>query len=420
MMVFGDIREDSPLLALPILGAIGVYMAIGDIWLTFFATVLIVVAIALHGHGKLLPMFGWLRYWLGWVWNRLGSKLGESTPTPKGVLHIGRNLDTAEKALLDVSRPQSLGLYAQSGGGKSTLIETFLCEITTQCSPQDLKLCISDPSGVDYRIWDRSPHLAYPVVNLDDTLSMLQWVKQEKEKRETLYNAMPRDRKCNDLSLYHQLRDELKLNTPRLPVIVVILDEIQDVTVPGSESEAIVKDLARTGRKFGIVVWGITQRNTVSAISRDIQQQQQWKLVGYMPDNQDYATVARVPKEVYSRMKQTPGRFMAFIDGGWFHVQIRMIKTTRVETIARTYSLPHAVPFPSSVTRPQNPPQVKQPWQGSNKQKKTAVVNWLLQYQTKPTPEQFLEAFDASRNTAVSWVDKCWPIVEKKRTQVDS
>lgn len=415
--MLGTIKEDSPLLALPLIAGLGVFMTIGNIWLAFLVTVLVVGAIALHGHGRLVPL-------LGGVWGvvqTLRAKLAgfktDKLPTPKGQIHLGRNLDTGEKFTLDMTAPSSLGTYAQTGGGKSTLIETILAEIATQCSPSDLKLCISDPSNVDYRIWKRLPHLAYPVVDVEGTLGMLQWAQQQMVKRQALFNSMPQDRKCNNLDLYHKLRDELRLDVPRLPVIVVILDEIQDITKPGSPAEEIVTDIAKTGRKFGVVVWGITQRNTVDSISRGIQQQQPWKLIGHMADSQDYGNVARVPKDVYTRMRKQPGRFMALVDDGWCHIQVKMFKTKRVEQIARTHRIGGDVPYPSTAQTAVAAPQVKQAWTGSNSQKIAMIMQWLNQQPTKPTPQDFTEAFDASENTGRTWIDRHWPKVEKLRAK---
>lgn len=383
----------------------GTYMTWRVMWLSTLLTAVILFAVMAYRAGWFANT-GKIHQMIRRVLAQLAALRVQQVGEDGGyLLRVGKDTATGEDILFDLDSVGSMGVFAQTGSGKSTLVENLLCELVTRYPPSELRLFINDPSGVDYRIWRRLSHLAHPITDTGEAEQMLIRLQQERDRRARLYDRMPADRKCNSLHLYHALIDELGLNSPRLPMILLILDEVQDVTIPKSVAETIIRDLVKTGRKFGIFVWAITQRNTVENLSRDIQDQFKTRLVGAMDSAQSYANIGRVPKDVYEQMKPRPGRFMVKYLGRWGILDGYKKPDAKIEQIARARSGEREPDAPQDVA----PAPEKQTWVGlSNDQKRDAVLAWLDGFDEKPHPTDFTDYFDASYNTGRTWIDRYW------------
>jgi S-DNA-T family DNA segregation ATPase FtsK/SpoIIIE len=129
-----------------------------------------------------------------------------------------------------------------------------------------------DPKQVELSVYNDIPHLLTPVVtNPRKAAQALNKVVDEMERRYELfaqlnirnikgYNAM--------VDLQNQQRKEGELEHPKLPLIVVIVDELADLMmVAGKEVEGAIIRLGQKARAAGIHMVLATQRPSVDVIS---------------------------------------------------------------------------------------------------------------------------------------------------------
>lgn len=352
-------------------------------------------------HYQQNPLPEWLkRLWLAIItrWHRKTSQSAILTPYS---INLGIDPFTHRQIIINMDKADHIGIFAQTGGGKTTLLERIIHELVTNHSPQDLHLAICDMKEFDFRIMAKLPHLFRPIArphNADDLIAAL---LAEMKRRAKLFDSMPQSRKCNDLETYHRLVDELALPFPRLPLLVAIIDEIQDV---GNE-DGITK-LVKKGRALGIKLIVATQRNTVVSLSREVQSQLETRFIGYMDSNQEYGTIGRVPQEVYPDIEKLPGRFALKYLGDWQHLQVRKIPDHILERDIAKISNEEEMQWPDeSVSN--GPTRIA--WNGSSERKAAMVNEWLSGFTRKPTCAEFLAHFDVnSTSTANQWINEYW------------
>ncbi len=263
--------------------------------------------------------------------------------------------------------------------------------------------------GIDFSIYHRLPHLFCPVAEtVEDSEKLLRHLKTEMQRRAKLYRGFSENHLCNDLTRYHGLIDQMEVPLERLPYILAIFEEAQDVAKPGTDTEQMMINIAKKGRAYGIHLICATQRNTRGVMTGDLQEQFVTRFVGYMDSNQEYAHVGRVPREVYEQMEKLPGRFMMKYGGSWSDIQAKMMVDNKLEQMAMKVSENRSRPVWQHTTPIQGKP-TKTPWQGTSAQKKVMVSQWIQGFPNKPTIEQFLTEFDVqSTSTAYKWINEVW------------
>ena len=138
-------------------------------------------------------------------------------------------------------------------------INTIICSILYNYSPEEVKLILVDPKVVELSIYNKMPHLIIPVVtDMRKTPQALNWAVNEMEKRYALFA----DTKSKDITSYNQKVEE------KLPRIVIIIDELADLMMvaPKDIEEAICR-LAQKARACGIHLIVATQRPSVDVIT---------------------------------------------------------------------------------------------------------------------------------------------------------
>jgi DNA segregation ATPase FtsK/SpoIIIE-like protein len=177
---------------------------------------------------------------------------------------------------------------------------------------------------------------------------------------------------------------------------------------PGSETEQMLIDVAKKGRAYGIYLICATQRNTRGVMTGELQEQFTSRFCGYMDSNQEYAHVGRVPRDVYELMEKMPGRFMMKYSGTWDHIQVKLIPDHELERVALRVSGSHVNPVWTSERIPGNTSD-KIPWNGSQAQKLILVRKWAQGFNSKPSIDNFMAAFNVkSSSTASAWINRVW------------
>lgn len=139
----------------------------------------------------------------------------------------------------------------RTGSGKSTLFHVLIASLTTAYSPEEVELYLVDfKEGVEFKPYaDASlPHARVIAIESEREfgLSVLNELKAELERRGALFKEV----NAQDLAAYRERTGET------LPRLILIVDEFQVLMAEQDpitrRASAILEDLARRGRVFGI------------------------------------------------------------------------------------------------------------------------------------------------------------------------
>ncbi len=209
-------------------------------------------------------------------------------------LVLGKDIGGAP-VIADLARMPHLLIAGTTGSGKSVGINTFILSLLYRFSPAECRFIMIDPKMLELSVYDRIPHLLAPVVTEPPkAIGALKWTVREMERR---YRSMSQIGVrniggYNDKVAAAQAKGEVltrrvqvgfdpetnkpvfedqALNLERLPMIVVVIDEMADLMiVAGKEIEAAVQRLAQMARAAGIHVIMATQRPSVDVITGTI------------------------------------------------------------------------------------------------------------------------------------------------------
>jgi len=327
----------------------------------------------------------------------------------------GKEIDTGKFIVTDLEETGSFGTYAITRAGKTSFIHSFLYQLFTTCSPDEVQFVIADlKNGLDFRIFRRLKHLALPVAETtSEAEKQIQWLLQEKDRRSMLFKAIPETKLCNNLNQYHKLGASLGL--PRLPRIVAVLDEFQNVTLENDEALDGITKLAKEGQAFGITVHPCTQLPNVEALPTKLKSQFYSWFCGYLANPSHYYKIAEIQKEIWEPFHtagKTVGRFIANISGETMVIQSIYIKNKDLETAVSHYSNETEPVWPEINTSERE----TYTWRGSDVQKRAMLMKWLANLEEKPTAEQAAETFGFSSATFYNWnIPDLWEEVHSKK-----
>ena len=183
--------------------------------------------------------------------------------------------DVSGKAIvLDLARAPHLLIAGATGSGKSVCMNTLIMSLLFHFKPDELRLILVDPKVVEMEAYGTLPQLITPVINDPEKIvRALAWSVLEMERR---YRVLA-DAHCKNLKEFNSRRpDQLggfdRNNEPipdKMPVLVIILDELADIMMTGSkaEVETSIAKIAQKGRAAGIHLVIATQRPSCQIIT---------------------------------------------------------------------------------------------------------------------------------------------------------
>jgi S-DNA-T family DNA segregation ATPase FtsK/SpoIIIE len=205
--------------------------------------------------------------------------------------HIGRPI--AE----DLAQVPHLLMAGSTGSGKSVGINTMICSLLLNATPEEVKMIMIDPKMLELNMYDGIPHLIAPVVtNPKKAAGALQWAVAEMERRYKLmadasvrnisgFNQMV-EKRVQENSRKKKSRTRKMTQKPpvgespgataaseveipsKLPYIVIIIDELADLMMVACKGvEDSLTRLAQMARAAGIHLIVATQRPSVDVLT---------------------------------------------------------------------------------------------------------------------------------------------------------
>lgn len=195
----------------------------------------------------------------------------------KSKLTIAIGKDIGGKLILsDIAGMPHALIAGSTGSGKSVCINALIMSILYKAKPSEVKMIMVDPKRVELVGYNGIPHLLVPVVtDVKKATGALNWAIAEMDNRYQLFA----DAMVNNLASYNeQLQKEYEAegNTgdcpKKLPQIVIIIDELNDLMMTGNakEVEGAICRLTQLARACGIHVILATQRPSVNVITGTI------------------------------------------------------------------------------------------------------------------------------------------------------
>ncbi|MDM5332795.1 DNA translocase FtsK [Ureibacillus composti] len=189
-------------------------------------------------------------------------------PDAKLLIGFGRDI-TGQAILAELNKMPHLLVAGSTGSGKSVCINGIIVSILMRAAPHEVKMMLIDPKMVELNMYNGIPHLLAPVVTDARKASQaLQKVVSEMERRYDLFShtGTRNIKGYNDhIDRFNEENDE---KHPKLPYIVVIIDELADLMMVASHDvEDSITRLAQMARAAGIHLIIATQRPSVDVIT---------------------------------------------------------------------------------------------------------------------------------------------------------
>ncbi|MFM9225312.1 MAG: DNA translocase FtsK, partial [Actinomycetota bacterium] len=190
-------------------------------------------------------------------------------------LDVAVGKDIAGRAVfLNLAATPHLLIAGATGAGKSSGINSILTSLLMRSTPDQVRLILIDPKQVEMGQYARLPHLlTAPVTNPKKAANALGWAVKEMERRYDLLVEVG----FRDIGGYNTAFDKGELNDPndetakkydRLPFIVVVVDELNDLMmVAARDVEECITRIAQKARAVGIHLIVATQRPSVNVIT---------------------------------------------------------------------------------------------------------------------------------------------------------
>lgn len=169
----------------------------------------------------------------------------------------------------NIAKAPHLIVAGSTGSGKSVCLNILLLSIIYKSSPEDVRIVLVDPKRVEFANYAGLPHLMIPqiITEPDKTVNVLQWAINEMERRYTLFQS----HRVRDIGEYNSLDEIVSKQKPKMPYIVMILDEFADLmSAAKKEIEDKIARLAAKARSAGIHLVIATQRPSVDVITGTI------------------------------------------------------------------------------------------------------------------------------------------------------
>jgi S-DNA-T family DNA segregation ATPase FtsK/SpoIIIE len=162
----------------------------------------------------------------------------------------------------DLAKMPHLLIAGATGSGKSVCVNAIIDSFLMNASPTEVKLILIDPKRVELAQYKGIPHLLTEViVEPEKAVNALKWTVFTMESRYAEFAA----RGVRNIAGYN---DALRPGQPRMPYIVVVIDELADLMmVSAYEVEATITRIAQLARATGIHLVVATQRPSVQVIT---------------------------------------------------------------------------------------------------------------------------------------------------------
>ena len=208
-------------------------------------------------------------------------------------LSVGLGVNLKGEAVSgDILKLQHILIGGTTGSGKSACINSMICSLLKEYTPDQVKLVLIDPKRVELAPYKSVPHLLMPIVTdpkaASDTLKELCSVM---DKRFSTFEKTG----VKSIESYNNLvmkAREAGRDVKLMPYVVVVIDELADLMVTaGKEVESSIQRLTQLARAAGIHLIVATQRPSVDVVTGVIKSNINSRIAFNTPSSVDSRTI---------------------------------------------------------------------------------------------------------------------------------
>ncbi len=218
------------------------------------------------------------------------ERLGDGLTVPLGV-------DTRlEHHTLDLVDQRHVLIGGTTGSGKSNFLTSIIISLALSQNPEQLKLSLLDPKGVDFGSFADLPHVPDEGY-IDDGQESVEYltdvIESEFEERRERLKKSP----ANSVQEHNKLAGSEDLE--RIPYHVVVIDEFADLILALDDDRdefiSAIQRLTQTGRGFGISLVIATQRPSAKVVPGEIKANLPCRISFELPSNTDSRVILDQP-----------------------------------------------------------------------------------------------------------------------------
>jgi len=268
---------------------------------------------------------------------------------------LGREV-SGQPVVADLATMPHLLIAGATGSGKSVCINSIVCCLLCNNTPDRLKFIMVDPKMVELTLYNGIPHLLAPVVvELERVVATLKWVTRQMDERYRRFAEIG----ARHLEDYNQ---RLASRGGRgLPYIIVAMDELADLMmIAPEEVERLICRIAQMARATGIHLIIATQRPSVDVVTGLIK--------ANFPARISFATVSQVDSRVVldtGGAERLLGRgdmlYMASDSSKLVRIQGCFACDSELRALVRYWKGAHIPPRPEEVVQPSLWPEMEIP-----------------------------------------------------------
>jgi S-DNA-T family DNA segregation ATPase FtsK/SpoIIIE len=179
---------------------------------------------------------------------------------------LGKDI-SGKYRVCDLKKLVHLLIAGTTGSGKSVCLNSLILSLLYKSSPEDVRLILIDPKRVEFSSYSGMPHLMLPkiITDADKALNAFDWAINEMERRYTLFSE---ETAVKSIEEYNAIDDVVNAKKPKLPYIVIIVDELSDLFSQNkSDFESKIIRLTQKSRAAGMYLVLATQRPSVDIIT---------------------------------------------------------------------------------------------------------------------------------------------------------
>ncbi len=215
-------------------------------------------------------------------------------------------------------------IAGSTGGGKSNLINVFICTLMRYASPERLQFVLIDLKGMEFGLYADSPFLAKTIItDPDEALKALEDLVIEIKVR-----AKKMANKAKELAAWNK-----KFPNQAMPRIVLVIDEFAELMLASGSEVAkdtvnLISRITNLGRAVGIHTIIATQRPAVRVLPNTIKTNMPLIISTRVPLH--HQSVVILGNALASLLPMIPGRVMMANGKEFSPVQVPFIRDDQV------------------------------------------------------------------------------------------
>ncbi|SFT08957.1 sigma-70 family RNA polymerase sigma factor [Paenibacillus sp. BC26] len=192
----------------------------------------------------------------------------------------------------DLAEMSHLLVTGTKGSGKSVFLKSVINSLLSGCSPDVLKLIIIDTKQVELSLYNQLPPLFGSVISeVQEARLALEHLVREMASRHRAFEHAG----VEHISQYNEMLPDRYPNAPKLPYIVLIIEEIADLIQNGVHVDDYVDALATRSPAAGIHLIISTQTPSKAVISPIIKRNFTTKATFAVASASDAITISDEP-----------------------------------------------------------------------------------------------------------------------------